>query len=119
MAVLNNMEKTQGRDPVISIFHHKHGTSVSIVQEESSADFWENVDNHDRNNADEYIEDVPLPPLFAAAPALLAALNECRDCLVAIWDSNTLGPTGRQLLTAATAAIDKAVGKTNEKAPNP
>ena len=69
------MEKTQGRDPVISIFHHKHGTSVSIVQEESSADFWENIDNHDRNNADEYIEDVPLPPLFSAAPDMLAALK--------------------------------------------
>ena len=99
------------RDPVISLFHHAHGTSVAIVQEESSADFWEKHDNHDRNNTDEYIEDVPLPPLFAAAPDLLAALTECRDCLVAIWDSNMLGPSSRQLLTAATEAINKAERK--------
>lgn len=49
--------------------------------------------------------------LIAAAPDLLAALIECRDCLVAIWDSNTLGPTSRQLLATATAAIDKAQEK--------
>ena len=53
----------------------------------------------------------PNAKLIAAAPELLAALIECRDCLVAIWDSNTLGPTSRQLLATATAAIDKAQEK--------
>ena len=77
---------------------------------------------NDVDFTEEEIEEEAAEPndtLTAASPDLLAALIECRDCLVAIWDSNTLGPTSRQLLTAATAAIDKAVGKTNEKAPNP
>jgi hypothetical protein len=97
------------RDPVISIFHHKHGTSVAIVQEESSADFWEKHDNHDRNNADEYIEDVPLPPLFAAATDLLAA---CRQLLL------QLRPIVHDEHEAAAcedaeAAINKAEGKSD------
>jgi len=98
------------RDPVISIFHHKHGTSVAIVQEESSADFWEKHDNHDRNNTDEYIEDVPLPPLFAAAPDLLAALKD----LVA-YTRNEADSEADEGLTfahsAALQAINKAEGK--------
>lgn len=95
------------RDPVISIFHHKHGTSVSIVQAESSADFWENIDNHDRNNADEYIEDVPLPPLFSAAPDMLAALKALMEKFGAAGAVYP-GESGWAAVEAARRAIDKA-----------
>jgi hypothetical protein len=95
------------RDPVISLFHHANGTRVAIVQEESSADFWEKHDNHDRNNTDEYIEDVPLPPLFAAATDLLAALKG----MVAMVEAEYGGFDAVPEWQVATEAINKAERK--------
>lgn len=53
--------------------------------------------------------------LMAAAPDLLAALKDCRDWLVAICDSNKLEPTERGYLDAATLAIARAEGRTDDQ----
>lgn len=106
------------RDPVISIFHHKHGTSVAIVQEESSAAFWEKHDNHDRNNTDEYIEDVPLPPLFAAASAMLAALKAVIEAKL-LPAMTSLPRTGRTAIGDLSAQVRAAIAKAEGQEPRP
>lgn len=62
------------RRPYISMFHHHHGISVAVLTEDA-VDYWQRTDGHDPTNEYELLEEVELPPLYAAAPELLGRLK--------------------------------------------
>ena len=90
----------------ISIFHHAHGTSVSILAgDEDPVAFWMREDGHDPRNFAEEIERFELPPIYARAPELLAACQ----LLIALEDddvhpADTRWKTARQRMRAAVEA---------------
>lgn len=93
------------RKPFISLFNHKYGVSVAVVQEESSTDFWKKTDNYDPANVDEDVDDFPLPPLFEAAPELLAAL---KAMLEKFGSTIAPGESGADAVEMAVVAIHNA-----------
>lgn len=64
--------------PYISMYHHRHGVDVDVIVGDAEA-HWGCVAGYDPSNEDEYLTDATLPPLYAAAPELLAALKRMRE----------------------------------------
>lgn len=61
------------RLPYLSMFHHKHGVSAAVIDEDAAA-YWKRVDGHDPASEDEYLTEGDLSPVYVAAPAMLNAL---------------------------------------------
>lgn len=91
----------------ISIFHHAHGTSISILDGDTDpVAYWVREDGHDPRNFAEEIERFELPPVYAKAPELLAACQllialEYAD----VHPSDTRWETARQRMRAVVEAI--------------
>lgn len=85
----------------VSLFHHEHGTSIAIINEDPT-EYWKREDGYDPTNDYEYLERFDLPPAYAVAPKLLAAcqlLIELEDNDV--HPADTRWKTARQLMRAA------------------
>ena len=55
----------------ISMFHHRDGVSVAVIDEDAT-EYWKREDGHDPSDEEEYLTEGDLPPVYAAAPELLA-----------------------------------------------
>lgn len=100
-------------DYYISMFHHKHGVSASVIQGDAAA-YWAKADGYDPSDQEEYLTDATLPPLFSAAPNLLAALKMAKDELIDLYEeAYSADETDNDIteaIDAAIAAIAKAEG---------
>lgn len=75
----------QKRRPFISLFHHRHGVDVAII-DEPAVRYWKRAAAHDPSREDEWIDRQELDRVYAAAPAMLAALRDARDTLIDLYD---------------------------------
>jgi len=97
--------KSKKAVPHLSIFHHSQGYSYQVLDgTESDRDYWTREDHHDSEDPDEYIESQPLPPLFASAPDMLAALNN-------LVDRGLIRDPDSDAMTEVLDAIAKATGQ--------
>lgn len=101
--------------PKITAFIHKHGVSIGLCPAgEDLAEYWKREDDHDPSNEEEYIEEMPLPSPYAAAPDLLEALRGLREDIRMLrdgeWDGSANGCNSS--IEIADSAISKATNTT-------
>lgn len=99
-------ENKEKSGPMISMFHHKHGTSVAVIPGgQSPEQYWKDTDSHDPEDEDgnEYIETSELEMPYAAAPELLAVLKDTLEYLEANPDeySNKRAKKAREIIAKA------------------
>jgi hypothetical protein len=101
----------------ISMFHHRHGVSVAIINEDAT-EYWKREDGHDPSDEDEYLTEGDLPPVYAAAPELLAALravkSECIDMYEECYPNDEDDNDVTAAIDMAIAAIAKAEGRMSD-----
>jgi hypothetical protein len=95
----------------ISLFHHRGGVSVAVLQTgQDATKYWIDKDGHEPADAEEYIESVDLPEPYASAPELLTAMKTA----VEIMYDYGIDESMIDSFNVFTDAINNAEGKNDE-----
>lgn len=97
-------DRAQELPPYISVFHHQHGISVSVLPGGTSQpEYWEKEDGMESDRDDHYVEEFPLPDVYIQAIELLRSFYDNNN----EWDADYM----QSFADHARVIVDKAEGK--------